>query len=231
MIKADPSARSATPAAGTSSAHAASVSHKPKQLDVFGTKLVAYRGKEDDQVHVLDAYCPHMGGDLCGGEVKGNSVVCPFHLWSWGADGVCDDIPYAKKIPDKAVIKSWPVLEKEWPGLRLAGPGGQRPDPRAGTARAWRTGIPASGLTGRWRRFPSSSLGRELVDNMADMAHFGPDPLLHRQVLQATRMEGHVFVQYMVGGHEILTEGDGGLITSVATYEGPAYMTTTMTGA
>jgi 3-ketosteroid 9alpha-monooxygenase subunit A len=34
----------------------------------------------------------------------------------------------------------------------------------------------------------------------------------------------------MVGGHEILTEGETGLITSVATYEGPAYMTTTMTG-
>ena len=68
---------------------AGSVSHKPKQLDVFGTRLVAYRGKDDDQVHVLDAYCPHMGGDLCGGEVKGNSILCPFHLWSWGADGVC----------------------------------------------------------------------------------------------------------------------------------------------
>ena len=44
-------------------------------------------------------------------------------------------------------------------------------------------------------------------------------------------MEGHVFKQYMVGGHEILTEGEDSLITSVATYEGPAYMTTTMTGA
>ena len=57
-----------------------SVSHKPRELKVFGTKLVAYRGKEDGEVHILDAYCPHMGGDLCGGEVKGNSVICPFHL-------------------------------------------------------------------------------------------------------------------------------------------------------
>ncbi len=48
-----------------------SVSHKPRQLEVFGTKLVAYRGKADNEVHILDAYCPHMGGDLCGGEVKG----------------------------------------------------------------------------------------------------------------------------------------------------------------
>jgi 3-ketosteroid 9alpha-monooxygenase subunit A len=34
----------------------------------------------------------------------------------------------------------------------------------------------------------------------------------------------------MVGGHEILVEGEQELITSIATYEGPAYMTTTMTG-
>ena len=67
---------------------AGSVSHKPRELKVFGTKLVAYRGKVDNEVHILDAYCPHMGGDLCGGEVKGNSVVCPFHKWSWGSDGV-----------------------------------------------------------------------------------------------------------------------------------------------
>lgn len=47
-----------------------SVSHKPRELKVFGTRLVAYRGKEDNDVHILDAYCPHMGGDLCGGEIK-----------------------------------------------------------------------------------------------------------------------------------------------------------------
>jgi 3-ketosteroid 9alpha-monooxygenase subunit A len=64
---------------------------------------------------------------------------------------------------------------------------------------------------------------------MADMAHFGP---IHYSSVKSFKniMEGHVFVQHMVGGHEILTEGEQGLITSVATYEGPAYMTTTMTG-
>ena len=44
-------------------------------------------------------------------------------------------------------------------------------------------------------------------------------------------MKDHVFVQEMVGGHQILVEESGELITSVATYEGPAYMTTTMTGS
>jgi hypothetical protein len=74
----------------------------------------------------------NMGGDLSGGKVCGNSVVCPFHLWSWGSDGVCDDIPYAKKIPDKAVIKSWPVLERN--GLVMVWQDSENNAPRANSA-------------------------------------------------------------------------------------------------
>ena len=69
---------------------AAEYTDKPTRLDYFGTRLVAYRG-EDGQVHILDAFCPHMGADMSLGCVKGNSLVCPFHAWSWGPDGVCDD--------------------------------------------------------------------------------------------------------------------------------------------
>ena len=70
---------------------------------------------------------------------------------------------------------------------------------------------------------------RELVDNMADMAHFGP---VHYSQVQTFKniQDGHTYTQVMTGGHDILAdEGQG--FTSVATYEGPAYMTTTMTGS
>lgn len=208
--------------------HTSSVGIKPRALNVFGTKLVAYRGKDDGEVHILDAYCPHMGGDLCGGEVKGNSVICPFHLWSWGADGVCDDIPYANKIPDKAVIKSWPTLEKNGLIFVWQDPEGNLPIPEQEPKQLddWYS---EEWTDWEMEAIPIQSLGRELVDNMADMAHFGP---IHYSSVKSFKnsMDGHEFVQYMVGGHEILTEGDEGLITSVARYEGPAYMTTTMTG-
>ncbi|MEH6584277.1 MAG: Rieske 2Fe-2S domain-containing protein [Halioglobus sp.] len=208
--------------------NATSVSHKPRMLEVFGTKLVAYRGKDDGEVHILDAYCPHMGGDLSGGEVSGNSVICPFHEWSWGSDGVCDHIPYAKKVPEKAVIASWPVLEKNGLVFVWQDPEGNPPIPEQEPLKS------EDFYSGEWTDWemaaiPIETLGRELVDNMADMAHFGP---IHYSTVKSFRntMDGHVFVQYMVGGHQILTEGEAGLITSVATYEGPAYMTTTMTG-
>ena len=90
----------------------ASIADKPITLNAFGTRLAVFRGEEDGAIHALDAFCPHMGGDLSQGFIRGNSLVCPFHEWSWDKGGVCDHIPYAKKIPEKAVIKSWPVLEK-----------------------------------------------------------------------------------------------------------------------
>lgn len=210
--------------------HASKFTTEPSRLDYFGTRLVAYRGKNDGKVHVLDAFCPHMGADMSaeGSCVEGDSIVCPFHKWSWGSDGVCDDIPYAKKIPEKAVIKSWPTLEKNGLVFVWQDPEGNAPiaeqEPRRMDdwyADDW--------TDWEMAQIPIQSLGRELVDNMADMAHFGP---IHYSTVKSFKntMDGHVFRQEMVGGHEILTEGDDGLITSIATYEGPAYMTTRMTG-
>lgn len=201
---------------------------EPQMLNYFGTRLVAYRGEDDGEVHVLDAYCPHMGADLSKGFVNGNSLVCPFHEWSWGSDGVCDSIPYAKRIPEKAIINSWPTLEKNGLLFVWNDPEGNDPIPEQEPDRIedW--------YSGKWTdwcmsQIPIHSNCRELVDNMADMAHFGP---VHYSGVRSFRnvQEGHTFTQFLEGAHEILTEGDVPM-TSVARYEGPAYMTTTMTGS
>jgi 3-ketosteroid 9alpha-monooxygenase subunit A len=200
---------------------------EPQMLEYFGTRLVAYRGREDKQVHILDAYCPHMGADLSKGCVNGNSIICPFHAWSWGADGVCNDIPYADKIPDKAVIKSWPTMEQN--GLLFVWHDHENNSPIAEQA-PMRNKDCFSGEWTDWQiaKFTIASNCRELVDNMADMAHFGP---VHYSAVANFRnvQKGHTFTQYMDGGHEILAD-EGDEFTSVARYEGPAYMTTTMTG-
>lgn len=207
---------------------ASTFTSEPQLFDVFGTRLVAYRGEDDNQTHVLDAYCPHMGADLSKGCVRSNSIVCPFHAWVWGSDGECEEIPYAKRIPAKAKIKAWPCLEEN--GLLFVWHDPEN-NPPIETQRPRRIDEYFSGEWTDWnmKEFEIQTHCRELVDNMADMGHFGP---VHYSSIGAFRNEqdGHTFTQYMEGGHDILTEGSTPM-TSVATYEGPAYMTTTMTGA
>jgi len=200
---------------------------EPVRLDYFGSKLVAYRGEDDGKVHVLDAYCPHMGADLSLGMVSGNSLVCPFHQWSWGSDGACDHIPYAERIPAKAQIKSWPTIEENGLVFVWNDPEGSPPIEEQRPARM------EDYHSGEWSEWTMAKFNiktncRELVDNMCDMAHFGP---VHYSTVEkfSNLQDGHKFTQFMSGGHEILTEAGEGF-DSVATYEGPAYMTTTMTG-
>ncbi|MGH0036963.1 MAG: aromatic ring-hydroxylating oxygenase subunit alpha [Myxococcota bacterium] len=83
-----------------------------KRLQRFGRELVAFRG-EAGAVHVLDAYCPHLGAHLgVGGEVVGEGIRCPFHHWEFDGQGRCTHIPYAKRIPPRAEVPVWPVRER-----------------------------------------------------------------------------------------------------------------------
>lgn len=95
-----------------------------KPLRYFDTDLVMFR-TEAGEVKVLDAYCPHMGAHLGygirdqsggGSEVKGDSIVCPFHGWAYNGEGQCTDVPYANNLPPKVarreqVIRPWRVRE------------------------------------------------------------------------------------------------------------------------
>ncbi|WP_101757045.1 Rieske 2Fe-2S domain-containing protein [Oceanicoccus sp. KOV_DT_Chl] len=72
-----------------------------KPLKYFGRELVLFR-TESGQASLLDAYCPHLGAHLGhGGIVKGESISCPFHGWQFDGEGMCTDIPYAKRMPPK----------------------------------------------------------------------------------------------------------------------------------
>jgi phenylpropionate dioxygenase-like ring-hydroxylating dioxygenase large terminal subunit len=83
-----------------------------KPLHLLGRELVAFRDAAGT-AHLFDAHCPHLGAHLgVGGKVEGDGIRCPFHGWLWGGDGRCVEIPYAKKIPPKARIRSWGVAER-----------------------------------------------------------------------------------------------------------------------
>lgn len=53
-------------------------------------ELAVFRLTEPDRVVVIDNACPHAGGNLSGGEVKGNTVTCQWHQWEFSlTTGAC----------------------------------------------------------------------------------------------------------------------------------------------
>ena len=77
----------------------------------FGRELVLWRG-EDGGRHVADAWCPHLGAHLgYGGRVEDGCLVCPFHEWSFDAEGTNVDIPYADRTNRKARLRTYPTRE------------------------------------------------------------------------------------------------------------------------
>ncbi|HCH21203.1 MAG: 3-ketosteroid-9-alpha-hydroxylase [Cellvibrionales bacterium] len=193
-------------------------SGEPTMLKYFGTSLVAYRGEETNKLYVLDGYCPHMGANLADGCVKGDSVICPFHEWSWGSDGICDDIPYASAIPPRARIKSWPTMEINQLVYVWNDPDGGPPIPEQAIPED--PTVQEDGWT-PWviRRVPIPNNARELIDNMADKAHFGPVHGLPAVDKFINICEGHTFTQIQETNTEFMGKAE-----STATYYGPGYM-------
>ncbi|XP_034234039.1 cholesterol 7-desaturase isoform X2 [Thrips palmi] len=83
-----------------------------EHVAALGQNLAVFRG-DAGHVHVLDAYCPHMGANMAvGGRVHGDCLECPFHEWSFdGRDGSCSSVPYAQKVPDFARVRHWESFE------------------------------------------------------------------------------------------------------------------------
>jgi phenylpropionate dioxygenase-like ring-hydroxylating dioxygenase large terminal subunit len=83
-----------------------------KRIRYFDRELVLFRTRSGVP-RVLDAYCAHLGAHLAeGGRVMGESIRCPFHAWQYDGDGVVTHIPYCKRIPSKARVRSWDVVER-----------------------------------------------------------------------------------------------------------------------
>src|SRR5580704_17660602 len=202
---------------------------RPHAVEAFGTKLVVF-ADESGQLHVLDAYCRQMGGDLTRGTIKGGSIACPFHDWRWGPDGKCTKIPYSRRVPPTARTRSWPALELNQQLFVWNDPQGSLPPADVTIPRI------DGAYSDEWSHWTWDSLTvdancREVVDNVVDMAHF---IYIHYALPSYFRnvFEGHIAAQYLKTRSRPDYEPDArqaagtaeiGLVSEAA-YYGPSYM-------
>jgi 3-ketosteroid 9alpha-monooxygenase subunit A len=200
---------------------------KPHAVHAFGTKLVVFADSQGE-LHVLDGYCRHMGGDLTQGTVKGDEIACPFHDWRWGGDGKCKQIPYARRVPLRARTLKYPAVVRNGQLLVWHDAEGGAADEEILPPE-----LPGIG-TDEWTDWTwnvidvDNSHCREIIDNVVDMAHFFyihfAFPTNFRNVF-----EDHMATQFMesTGRPDMQAEGYGDedlVLKSEATYYGPSYM-------
>ncbi len=138
-------------------------------VQYLGGEFVVFR-TEDGLPHVVDPYCPHLGAHFgYGGVVEGNAIRCPFHHWKFEGSGQCVDIPYAKRIPARAQIRSYPTCEKNgivfmWHHPNREAPKWEVPEVPDWCAEGWMEPI---FHTARVRSHP-----QEMAENVVDSPHF-----------------------------------------------------------
>jgi 3-ketosteroid 9alpha-monooxygenase subunit A len=159
-------------------------------LEYFGKHLVLFRDGAG-VVHVLDAFCPHLGAHLgYGGIVEDGCIRCPFHAWRFNGGGQCVDVPYANKIPPLARLDPWHVCEANGLIMVWHHLGGQAPQ--------WEVPRLAEYTATDWtdytrRRWKIRSHNQEMGENAVDSAHFKYVHGTPEQPMTRAEVEGHVF--------------------------------------
>ena len=221
-------------------ATAGEVTSKPEPVRFFGRDMVLYRGKSG-RVVLLDAYCPHMRVHLArnttsyivrdGEQMEGDSIRCPGHGWRFTAEGQCDDIPYSTHgVPKAACVKSHKVVEKAgciwmWHDME-----GGEPDFDLPAFAEWDK--EDEGWI-RWRLDPLGTLPihpQEILDNMADLAHFIPVHGSRDIVWFENEFDGHIIRQRFGAGHRTLVDSTAQLLVTDTWYTGPGILLSQMEG-
>ena len=103
------------------------VTREPTARVICDLPVVLYRTQAGLAV-ALEDRCAHRAYPLSVGRVIGDSIQCGYHGFEYGCDGVCTKVPAQSTVPERARVRSFPVVEKDgwiwvWTGDRdLADP-------------------------------------------------------------------------------------------------------------
>lgn len=148
-------------------AYAHEVGREPLGRTVLGEPILLYRTEDGRPVAMADR-CVHRRFPLSEkpSRLDGDRVVCGYHGFTYGTDGVCVSVPGQQRIPRTARLTTYPVVEQDafvwvWVGDRQ--PGDTLP-PRA----PW---LDSPDYTVVCGMEPVDADYGLLVDNLLDLSH------------------------------------------------------------
>lgn len=148
---------------------------RPKFVKCVGHQWVVFRDGSGT-VHVLDAYCPHLGANLADGKVHDNCIECPFHGWKIRGDGCVVGQPDEPRPDARYRTRSWAVDELHgWVvAYHRHGATSESPTPEPPYRLQRVPEIDDGGL--KWRGEHDAGLVQmhllEFVENSVDFQHF-----------------------------------------------------------
>lgn len=92
-------------------AFAAELKDAPLARTLLGEQVVLYRTPTGAPAALRDA-CPHRLAPLSAGRVVDGLLQCGYHGMQFDAAGVCVRVPGQDRIPSKAKVRSFPVVER-----------------------------------------------------------------------------------------------------------------------
>lgn len=88
------------------------ITSTPLARTILEQPVVLFRG-QDGHVAAFEDRCCHRGLPLHHGEVVGDCLRCAYHGLEYDRNGICVRIPGQDKIPSKARVKVWPIVERD----------------------------------------------------------------------------------------------------------------------
>jgi phenylpropionate dioxygenase-like ring-hydroxylating dioxygenase large terminal subunit len=88
------------------------ITEKPKARRICDQPIVLYRDAGGRAAALIDMCC-HRGAPLHMGKVVEQGIECGYHGLIFNADGACVRIPGQERIPERARVRSFPIVEQD----------------------------------------------------------------------------------------------------------------------
>ncbi len=183
-----------------------------EEKNVLGARLLAediVLWRFNGQTLAWQDLCIHRGTRLSLGTVENNTLVCPYHGWSYNEAGKCVRIPAhpGQSSPQKAAVKTYQAQERY--GLVWVSLGEPKQD--IPPFPEWEDARFSKVLGGPYRKVRAS--GPRLIENFLDVAHL---PFVHGGILgDPSRPE--------IAEYEAKTGPDGVQSGKIAVYQPAPY--------